>query len=72
MGIRNAFFGLRKDFDIHAAIIDEIAQRAESQSHELVVEGIELTHGGNVEEVTTEEGDVASKGTLGWNGFGNQ
>lgn len=45
---------LGKGFKIHAAIIDEIAQRAEPQSDELVVERIELTQWGNVEEVMTE------------------
>lgn len=63
---------LRERFKIHAAIIYEVAQRPKSQSDELVVERIEFAQGGNVEEATTEQIDVASEGTLGGNGFGEK
>lgn len=69
---RMPIFRLRERFQTHAAIIHEVAQCPESQSDELVVEGIEFAQGGNVEEATTEQVDVASEGTLRGNGFGKK
>ena len=44
----------------------------ESQSNELVVERIELTQWGDVEEVMTEYLNVTCEGTLRRNDFGEQ
>lgn len=52
---------------IFTALIGEIAKRPEAQTHELVVEGVELAHGGDVEQDFTKQCNVSLKGALGWN-----
>ncbi len=52
---------------IFTALIGEIAKRPEAQTHELVVEGVELAHGRDVEQDFPKQCDVSLKGALGWN-----
>ena len=53
----------------HAAVIDEVAQGAKTESDELVVKRVELAHRRNMQQMTTEQGDVALERALRGNGF---
>lgn len=53
--------------NIFTAHVGQVAERSEAQPHNLLVQRIKLTQGGNMEQGAPSELDIALKGTLSWN-----